>query len=96
MVQVFARSVGTTAGGAVCRASEVDVPVKLQSGIQEAEIHPGDFIIADIDGVVCLPKDLVSKVLESIADGAEADDKSAEAIRGGMSVEEAFKKFRGK
>ncbi|KAK2616039.1 hypothetical protein N8I77_002756 [Diaporthe amygdali] len=93
---VFARGTGTTAGGAVCFPSEINVPVKLQSAIQDATINPGDFIIADQDGVVVLPSDLAEKVLDLIPGIASADEKAAEAIRGGMSVEEAFKTFRGK
>lgn len=94
---MFAKGVGTTAGGEVCRPSEINVPVQLNSEIQKAAttINPGDFIIADLDGVVCCPKDLVQRVLEIIPAIAAADAKSGEAIKAGMSVEEAFAKFRG-
>ncbi|KAI4593038.1 hypothetical protein KJ359_010124 [Pestalotiopsis sp. 9143b] len=93
---VFARGVGTTAGGAVCFPSELNVPVSLQSSIQEATISPGDYIVADQDGVVCLPADLAEQVLDAIPAIASADEKCAEAIKGGMSVQEAFAKYRGK
>jgi regulator of RNase E activity RraA len=94
--QVFARAAGTTAGGAVCFPSEINVPVKLQSSIQDVVIRPGDFIVADLDGVVCLPADLAEEVLSKIPDIVEADKKCAEAIRNGMIVQEAFATFRGK
>ncbi|KAH8901779.1 RraA-like protein [Thozetella sp. PMI_491] len=93
---LFARGVGTTAGGAVCFPSELNVPVNLQSSIQEAIINPGDFIIADQDGVVVLPNDLAEEVLKVIPAIARADEKCAEAIKGGMSVQEAFATYRGK
>ncbi|KAH9985277.1 RraA-like protein [Xylariaceae sp. FL0662B] len=93
---LFARSVGTTAGGAVCFPSEIDVPVELQSSIQRATIHPGDFVIADLNGVVILPSDLAEKVLAIIPASAAADEKCAEAIKGGMTVQEAFATYRGK
>ncbi|ETS78381.1 hypothetical protein PFICI_10443 [Pestalotiopsis fici W106-1] len=93
---VFARCVGTTAGGAVCFPSELNMPVSLQSSIHEAVIKPGDFIIADQDGVVCLPAGLAEQVLDAIPAIANADAKCAEAIKEGMSVQEAFAKFRGK
>lgn len=70
--------------------------MKLQSTKQEATISPGGYLIADLDGVVFLPGDLAEKVLELIPGLAKADERSAEAIRGGMSVQEAFATFRGK
>lgn len=80
----------------MCFPSEVNVSVKLQSSIQDATVNPGDYIIADQDGVVALPGNLAEKMLELIPGIVGADEKAAEAIRGGMSVQEAFKIFRGK
>lgn len=80
----------------MCFPSEVEVPVKFNSADQEAWIRPGDYIVADLDGVVVCPGNLVEKVLEVIPAIAAADQKSAEAIKNGMSVQEAFKTFRGK
>lgn len=80
----------------MCFPSEVNVPVKLQSSIQDAIVNPGDYIIADQDGVVAIPSDLAEKVLDLIPGIVGADEKAAEAIRGGMSVQKAFKTFRGK
>jgi regulator of RNase E activity RraA len=70
--------------------------VSLQSSIQEATVQPGDFIIADQDGVVCLPAELAEKVLDVIPAIASADEKCAKAIKEGMSVQEAFATYRGK
>ncbi|KAF4305608.1 hypothetical protein GTA08_BOTSDO07347 [Botryosphaeria dothidea] len=93
---LFARGTGNTAGSAICFPSETDVPVKLQSSIQEAVINPGDYIIADLDGVVCLPQGLAEKVLEIVPGIVAVDERCAEAIKNGMTVEEAFKTYRGK
>jgi regulator of RNase E activity RraA len=41
----------------------VNVPVKLQTDEQDMEIRPGDYLIADINGVVILPVDLAEKAL---------------------------------
>lgn len=80
----------------MCFPSEIDSPVSLQPSIQEAQINPGDYIITDLNGVVCLPAELAEKVLEIVPSIAVADEKCAEAIRGGMPVQEAFATFRGK
>jgi regulator of RNase E activity RraA len=78
----------------VCRPSEVGIPVKLNSNAYEAWINPGDYIIADIDGVVCLPKDLAEDVLGVVESIVRADEKCAEGIREGRSVEDVFREFR--
>jgi 4-hydroxy-4-methyl-2-oxoglutarate aldolase len=56
---VFARSVspGTTLGRYKTVASQV--PVEVGGVI----VHPGDLIVADIDGVVVVPKDKAAEVL---------------------------------
>ncbi|OAP56113.1 hypothetical protein AYL99_09292 [Fonsecaea erecta] len=95
-IPVFARSVGTTAPNEAYRVSEVNVPVQLQTDLQNVLISPGDFIVADLNGVVCLPRDLADQVLDAIPSKLEADELCAEGIRSGRSVQEVFKEFRGK
>lgn len=87
---LFAKAVGTAAGGEVRRPSEVNVPVRLNSDAQEAWIQPGDYIIADLNGVVRLPEELAERLLDAIPETAEADDKCAEGIRAGGTVEEVL------
>lgn len=72
------------------------MPVRLKSEHYETWIEPNDYIIADLDGVVCIPGHLVEKVLEVIEPIVRADERCAEAISAGQSVEQAFKEFRGK
>lgn len=93
---VFCKGVGTTPSGEVARPSETNVPVRLASEDQEAWVYPGDYIIADIDGVVCLPKDLAEKALELIPGIVEADQKVAADLRNGRVLHEAFAAHRGK
>jgi len=59
------------------------------------KIEPGDYILADEDGVVCVPADLLSRVLELAAKGREVDNKCMEDIRAGKGVQETFKTHRG-
>ncbi|KAI5298387.1 hypothetical protein KEM55_003450, partial [Ascosphaera atra] len=57
---------------------------------------PGDIIFCDaINGTVAIPADLLDDVLELMPKLVAADDKVKEAVKGGMSVFEAFKTFRG-
>lgn len=70
------------------------MPVKLQTAEQDMTIHPGDYLIGDINGVVVLPRDLAEVALPLMAKQVAADSAMAEAIAGGMTFTEASKKFR--
>lgn len=72
----------------------MNVPVNLQTDEQDMTINPGDYLIADINGVVVLPKELAEKAIPLMAKQVEADSKMAVAIEQGMSFTEASKKFR--
>lgn len=87
---------GTTAGGAVCCPTATQVACRFNSIHQEAVITPGDFLVADVDGVVLVPGSLVEKVLDVVPAIVEADEKCAVAIKQGMTVQQAFKEFRGR
>ncbi|KAK7757672.1 hypothetical protein SLS62_000049 [Diatrype stigma] len=88
------RELGYPPPAPLLKVAAVNVPVTLQSGEQEAEIRPGDYIIADLNGVVVLPVELAEQALPLMKKQVEADDQMAVAIKGGMSFTEASKKFR--
>lgn len=90
---VFARDVGTTAPAEVAKVVGIDVPVQLQEG--SATVHPGDYVIADLNGVVLLPRALAEQALPLMRKQVTADEQVAAALREGMSFVEASKKFRG-
>ncbi|WPB58914.1 RraA family protein [Xylophilus sp. GOD-11R] len=71
---VYAREVspGTTLGRYRTVASQVPVVV---GGVV---VHPGDIIVADIDGVVVVPKDLAQEVLDA---SIEIDERELEQAR---------------
>lgn len=94
--QVFARAVGTAPPYGTVKVKAVNVPVKLHSATQDSIINPGDYLVADQNGVVCLPKDLAEEALPLMAAQVSADTKMAEAIREGMSFSDASKRFRSK
>ncbi|TKX23780.1 hypothetical protein C1H76_3979 [Elsinoe australis] len=91
---VFARDVGTSAPAEVVRVSEIDVPVRLQSDEQDATINPGDILIADLNGVVCIPKEHAEKIVELMESQAAADEKISADIKAGKTFTEASKLHR--
>jgi regulator of RNase E activity RraA len=92
--QVFARDVGTTAPAEVMRVAAINDSVRLNSEDQDAVVNPGDIIVADINGVVCIPKILAEQVVGLIPSQVEADEKVAADIKRGRSVAEAMKEHR--
>ena len=97
---VFARGHSTLGQSPFTRPSAVNVPVTIAPEGTDAfpalEVQPGDWMLADEDGVVCVPRDLVSKIVELAQKGRDVDAKCLEDIRAGTGVQEAFKRHRGK
>ena len=91
---VFARDVGTPAPYEVVRVSEVNCPIRLQSEDLDTTIDAGDYIIGDLNGVVCIPKALAEKAVELAAQQVEADNKVQADLRRGVTFAEASAKHR--
>jgi len=67
---------------------EWEIPIT----IGQVEIKPGDFIFADIDGVLVIPKDLVEDLLVETEEIFATEAKMREELRKGVSVTEVQKK----
>ena len=91
---MFAREIGTTAPAESVKVVAVNTPVKLQTEYQDMTISPGNILMADLNGVVICPADMLEQALPLIQPQVEADEKMAEAIKNGMSFTEASKTFR--
>ncbi|KAI9317289.1 ribonuclease E inhibitor RraA/Dimethylmenaquinone methyltransferase [Dichotomocladium elegans] len=90
---VFAKDHSILAQNAFVRPSEIQVPITMSTS--PVVVNPGDIIIADTDGVICVPVDLVDKVVESCAKYVAIDDKCMEALHQGHGIKETFAKYRG-
>ncbi|KAI0930146.1 hypothetical protein AcW1_008905 [Taiwanofungus camphoratus] len=103
---VFARGHSTLGQTPFTRPSAVNVPLIIspqsiaggtnQDSLPAATVEPGDWIVADEDGVVCFPTYLIDKVVELAAMGREIDSRCMEDIVAGKGVQVTFKKHRGK
>ena len=92
--QVFAHDIGTASPFELVKVVAINVPVKLSSPYQDITVNPGDYIVADLNGVVVMPQDLAERAVQLIQPQVDADEKMAEVIKGRMSFTEASKKFR--
>ena len=59
-------------------------------------VNPGDYVVADKDGVVCVPREMWEVVVQKAKKGKEVDGKCLESIKNGEGVGASFKKWRGK
>ncbi|KAG8824643.1 hypothetical protein FRC19_001365 [Serendipita sp. 401] len=105
---IFARGTSTLGQRPFTRPSEIEVPLTISSpsltsvaSTQSEEwpavtINPGDWIVADLDGVVVIPRDQMEAVRELCRKGREVDERCKRDIIAGLGVAESFKKHRGK
>lgn len=93
---VFARDVSSTAPYELVKVIATDVPIRVKSDKerQDVTVNPGDFVVADLDGVVIIPPDLIDQVAEIAARQKSADVKVQQAILKGMTFTEASNRFR--
>lgn len=62
----------------------------------QVTINSGDYIVGDLNGVVCIPRTLVVEVVTLLAHLVEADRKVAEDIDQGATFAAATKQHRKK
>jgi 4-hydroxy-4-methyl-2-oxoglutarate aldolase len=67
-----------------------DVAVEIDG----VAIAPGDIVIADRDGVAIVPQAVGAAVLKLALDKARAEDGFRDAVKGGMSLTEAYARFK--
>ncbi len=86
---VFARHLVPTTGRTRLKVAAIDEAVTVDG----VRVAPGDLIVADGTGVVCLPRERALDITAR-AEALQRDDERAVAeIRGGLGFSEAMKKF---
>jgi len=99
---VFARGTSTVGQAQFTRVAEVQAPVAVDVNPQQlgrlpvVTVNPGDLLVADENGVVCVPKALEENVLRLAWKGREVDAACLKDIQSGMGVAESFRRHRGK
>jgi 4-hydroxy-4-methyl-2-oxoglutarate aldolase len=56
-------------------------------------VHPGDFVLADHDGVVVIPAVIADETIRLAEAKVAGENQVRDALAGGMSVADAFKTF---
>lgn len=103
---VFARGHSTVGQSPFVRASAINIPLligpqsegELEEGsaaFEAVKVEPGDCMVADEDGIVCVPQGIIDKVVELARKGRQVDEKCMQDIQAGKGVQAAFKVHRG-
>lgn len=71
------------------RCEEWDVPVTI-GGV---EVRPGDILVGDVDGVVCVPRYVAEDVLEHAEAVVDTENEVREAVRDGTDPLEAYDQY---
>ncbi|KAJ3549994.1 hypothetical protein NMY22_g664 [Coprinellus aureogranulatus] len=107
---VYARSHSTVGQSPFTRPSQANVPIEIQPQYNTAfaspcnpsdlfpaaTVSPGDWVVADEDGVVCIPQELEQQVIELARKGRAVDDLCMRDIKAGKGIAASFKLHRGK
>jgi len=86
---VFARHLVPTTGRTRLKVEAINVPVT----VDEVRVEPGDIMIADGTGIVCIPVDAAEKIAQLAEVFARNDDAAAIEIRKGTSFSQVMAKF---
>lgn len=86
---VFARGTSPYDSANRLHAVDLDAPVEL-GGVR---IVPGDLVVADADGLVVVPAEVETEVIDRAWRKVTGENAVREAIRRGMSAAEAWERF---
>ena len=69
-----------------CEINECQIPIRM-CGVT---VNPGDYIFADCDGVLVIPKDIIDEVLDEAYKVVDKENFSRDRLVGGASMEEIY------
>jgi regulator of RNase E activity RraA len=97
---VFSRGRSTLGQSPFTRPYAVDISLEIhtegaEDNFPPVTVRPGDYIVADVDGVVCIPQEDIQRVVDTARKGKEIDERCMEDIKAGKSVRATFKTHRG-
>jgi regulator of RNase E activity RraA len=87
---LFTRGWSMRTGKDRVQLDALNVPVSIGG----ARVRPGDWLVGDADGVVCVPKERASEVIEIASAITAAEEKIRDAFESGMRLDDARKQFK--
>jgi len=91
-MHIWARATSTVGSGGLSTPLAMQVPLDIDGTI----VKPGDIVFSDArEGLVVIPQEKLDELLQLLPRLVNADNAVIQAVKEGMSVREAFKKYRG-
>ena len=76
------------------RVTDSQVVIRLRGALEDwVEVRPDDIVVADDDGVIILPGELVNRIEAQVLEWAEKDSRARKDIRTGTLLLEALDKY---
>lgn len=96
LLQVFAKASSSLGSNTFTRASALNVPIEFTSPeqISPLTIHPGDYIVADADGVVVIPPGKAEECLGICEERSKIDELTMEALNNGEEMGPTLARLR--
>jgi 4-hydroxy-4-methyl-2-oxoglutarate aldolase len=70
------------------------IPVQVRGGLQDwVTVNPGDIVVADDDGVIIVPANLLTTVIDKVLEWAVVETNSRAEIQNGLPLLAALEKY---
>ena len=86
---VFATGINPISSKGRIIAVDYACPVEI-CGVK---VNPGDLVVADIDGVVVVPKDVAEEAVKNALDVASRESRTRDELREGSGLYDVYKKY---
>lgn len=90
-MDLFVKHAVPVSGRTRVRTAATQVPIKLEN----ITVHPGDILVGDSTGVVCIPRDKLMDVYERAEKAEAMDQRIFEHVRAGKGIGEAARIAKG-
>lgn len=92
---IWSKGVGTSSSNAIAFVSAVGELAVCSVRETDGQVRTGDVLVADVNGVVCIPAELLAAVVDLVPKLVEIDELCMDDVKAGRGVEETFKARRG-
>jgi regulator of RNase E activity RraA len=86
---VFARHMVPRTGRTRLKVEAINVPINVDG----VRVRPGDIMVGDGTGLVCIPLEEAEKILSIAREAAAGDRQAMQELKNGLTFTEAMKKF---